>query len=75
MSGKDQALDDLELGIAIDLAARVDENKACQAVLQEMRAFLVQEGAPAVAMKLLDEAAARIELRRLTKLRGVETTT
>lgn len=41
------------------------ENEACEAVILEMRAFLLQEGAPPVAMTLLDEAAARIALRRL----------
>ena len=41
------------------------ENEACEAVLFEMRSFLAQNAAPEVALRLLDEAAGRIALRRL----------
>lgn len=48
----------------MDKSARM-ENIACVAVVEEMRAWLQQEGAPEVATKLLTEAATRIELRRI----------
>jgi hypothetical protein len=41
------------------------ENEACEAVVHEMHAFFKQNNAPEVALKLLDEVAGRIALRRL----------
>ncbi len=40
------------------------ENEACCAVIDELRAFLAQNKAPAVALRMCDEMRARIEIRR-----------
>lgn len=42
----------------------VAENRACEAVVKELSAMLVQAGAPPVIRKLCDEIAGRIYLRR-----------
>lgn len=41
------------------------ENRACEAVVIEFGAWLVQNGAPAVASEMCTELAKRIELRRV----------
>lgn len=43
----------------------VAENKACQAVVMELRAFFQMHGAPPVAMELCKQIEDRIEIRRL----------
>ena len=44
------------------------ENIACQGVVEEFRAMLVQKGMPAPIIKLCKELETRIELRRLLDL-------
>ena len=40
------------------------ENKACEAVVLEFRSFLAQNNMPEPILKLCDELAGRIQLRR-----------
>lgn len=41
------------------------ENEACEAVVLEFKAFLVQNGIAPPIVRLCDELAARIKMRRL----------
>lgn len=55
----------VDLGELVLDDSAMAENRACRAVVEEFRAWLAQNAAPAAALQLCDEIRDRIHLREL----------